>query len=653
METITIHSKLTEADWRALCMAAGARMSERAGKRGWADRAAPLVTWLIITATMVFLFSTTPPLVRPLGAAILLAAIGLFWWWVARRRMKSAGPEEGGAFLGEQSFEFSAEGFRVRRSHSDTMNRWMIVRDVQEGDAHIFIWIDRVSAYLVPARDLPLTLTAGALATRLRELMSSDAAAPRPAPDALSTSASTSPELPADPAGTLPAVAVPLPTVPSMGGELVGLFRLYGWGTVDRNGLYGREITLAFLGGLSVLLLIGLQRVDFDVDVALSWWGISGVACAIVAIMAVAWLLARFSTPRLELRRGMLLVLGITPPLVVANWVLEHFAHTAVCVVLGVLAVEAFLYLKRGLRVMSGAPQVRALLLATVAGSFMLYGMQQPYLMTGFWFPADVDDEDSFESTREDQQLVFEQSSRIDAAVSSMEPRTAGKSNFFFLGFAGYGMQRVFAQEIDLAARTVGKRFQVEKRSLQLVNDSRDGSRHPFATPPALRHALAALGSRMNPDEDVLFLSLSSHGSKDARISVASEFGYWPDLEARDLASMLREAGIRSKIIVISACYAGSFIDALKDDDSIVITAAAADRTSFGCGDDSELTYFGEAFYRDALPRATDLPKAFEDARAIIAARERSENVGASNPQAWFGKSLVAKLAAMEKASAD
>jgi hypothetical protein len=81
-----------------------------------------------------------------------------------------------------------------------------------------------------------------------------------------------------------------------------------------------------------------------------------------------------------------------------------------------------------------------------------------------------------------------------------------------------------------------------------------------------------------------------------------------------------------------------------------VIAAAAADRTSFGCSNDRDLTYFGEAFYRDALPGSRSLRTAFDTATAAIAARERSEHVDASLPQAYFGGELEAKLASMSPA---
>jgi Peptidase C13 family len=103
----------------------------------------------------------------------------------------------------------------------------------------------------------------------------------------------------------------------------------------------------------------------------------------------------------------------------------------------------------------------------------------------------------------------------------------------------------------------------------------------------------------------------------------------------------------------VSACYAGTFIEPLKDENTIVITASAADRTSFGCSDDNDLTYFGEAFYRDALPNAASLIAAFEAARVAIHERETNEGATPSNPQAHFGKAIEQKLAAMEASRAN
>jgi hypothetical protein len=155
----------------------------------------------------------------------------------------------------------------------------------------------------------------------------------------------------------------------------------------------------------------------------------------------------------------------------------------------------------------------------------------------------------------------------------------------------------------------------------------------------------------MDVERDVLFLSISSHGSEDPAIAVSNVDLPFNDVNDEDLAQALHESGVKWRVIVISACYAGAFIDALKDSQTIVITAAAADRTSFGCGSDSDLTYFGSAFYRDALPGARTLRDAFEKAKAAIAQRERREHVDASRPQAYFGTDMENKLEHLTQSS--
>ena len=152
---------------------------------------------------------------------------------------------------------------------------------------------------------------------------------------------------------------------------------------------------------------------------------------------------------------------------------------------------------------------------------------------------------------------------------------------------------------------------------------------------------MSAIAEKMNPDRDILFLALSSHGSADPLLSVSNGTLPLEQLSDDDLETALRESGIKRRIIVISACYAGAFIDSLKNPDTIVITAAAADKTSFGCSDDRDLTYFGEAFYRDALPNAKTLQAAFEQAKAAIAVREKQEHETPSDPQAFFGKDIT------------
>jgi len=248
------------------------------------------------------------------------------------------------------------------------------------------------------------------------------------------------------------------------------------------------------------------------------------------------------------------------------------------------------------------------------------------------------------------EDLVARQPGSIDERIRLIYEHARPGAQAYFVGFAGVGEERVFAEEIDLAERRLAARFALAGRSLRLVNDQRDLERYPLATAEALRYALLALGKIMD-DDDVLFLALSSHGWKDATISVSNRGMRPSTLGAAQLADMLREAGIRWRVVVVSACYSGSFIKPLADDHTIVITAASKSRPSFGCGADRDLTYFGEAFYRDALPDAASLRIAFDVAKRDITAREKAERQRPSHPQGYFGALVEAKLGEMEAAA--
>jgi Peptidase C13 family len=265
------------------------------------------------------------------------------------------------------------------------------------------------------------------------------------------------------------------------------------------------------------------------------------------------------------------------------------------------------------------------------------------------WAPAASEDQEAGDMPPSvAESLLFDQRDEIDEAVDRMSATASGHARanpaVFFVGFAGVAEQRVFAEEIKLAAQVVGDRFEAAERRLLLINDRRDLETYPIATASGLDYALRAVAGKMDPERDILFLALSSHGSPDPLLSVSNGSLPLEQLSDEDLEAALHDSGIKRRIIVISACYAGAFIKPLEDPDTIVIAAAAADRTSFGCSDDRDMTYFGEAFYRDALPTAKTLQEAFERAKAAIAVRERKEHETPSEPQAFFGSAISGVL---------
>ena len=149
----------------------------------------------------------------------------------------------------------------------------------------------------------------------------------------------------------------------------------------------------------------------------------------------------------------------------------------------------------------------------------------------------------------------------------------------------------------------------------------------------------------MDVTNDILMLYITSHGSDEGSVAVSETGMPFNDLYVDDLKAALQESGIQWRVIILSACYSGTFIEPLKDDRTIIFTAARADRTSFGCSDERDLTYFGEALFRDALPASTSLLDAFTRTQRIIAKREEDEGLDASLPQLYIGERMRTKLA--------
>jgi peptidase C13-like protein len=442
---------------------------------------------------------------------------------------------------------------------------------------------------------------------------------------------------------------IPLSTGERRHGWLAVLVRLWLLARVKSLPAAGATRAIVIMAAVWLSLWVGIDHWQSQPDPLFTTAGIPLLPWYALAILGLAALLrwrarpAPFFGPTFALAMGAvpvpLLFTGVIAPYLDSQWLLVAGA---------VVAVYVLLYLARGLHALTGESQRAAAcagLAFLIAFSWLTDALD---VIPDVWSPQETQTTDSGEGTADGEALLFSQAGRIDESLSAVTRDASPKPQAFFLGFAGVGEQKVFAQEIGLASRVLGERYGIDGRGISLINDERDVERAPLASVSGLKYALQGLASRMNRDRDVLFLSISSHGSQDPAIVVSNSQLPLKDLTGADLADALRDSGIRWRVIIISACYAGGFIEPLRDPQTIIITAAAADRTSFGCSNDSDLTYFGEAFYRDALPGARSLRVAFDAAKTAIAARESREHVEASNPQAYFGAKIEAKLAATD-----
>ena len=159
--------------------------------------------------------------------------------------------------------------------------------------------------------------------------------------------------------------------------------------------------------------------------------------------------------------------------------------------------------------------------------------------------------------------------------------------------------------------------------------------------PAGIAAALKAAARGVNPTRDVLILLLTTHGSPDG---MADKGGGRIDIVPPDrLRAILDASPFRHRVLIVSACYAGTYT-ALAGPDTLVMTAADSTHPSFGCQPEAHWTYFGDALFNQALRRDASLPAAFADARAIVAAREAQDGFAPSNPQMAGGEAVLPLL---------
>jgi len=399
------------------------------------------------------------------------------------------------------------------------------------------------------------------------------------------------------------------------------------------------------VGAATGVAWIAIDRWENQPDPQFVGANVPLLAWYVLAAIVLAGVLRLQSRPAPAYRDLLTLATGLMPMLMLivtlAVVYLDGVSLLDLCVVCG---AYSWIFFARGLRALTGQTQRLAPLAGVVFVVGFIWLSDALDAIPDVWNPADTELAADSRERSEGEEVLFVQAARIDESLARIHRDSGVKPEAYFVGFAGVGDEKVFAGEIALAARVLGERYGFADRQVRLINDERDLEGAPLATVTGLKYALRGIAARMRLDRDVLFLSISSHGSRGAVIAVSNADLPLNDLDDEDLADALRESGIQWRVIIISACYSGAFIDSLRNEQTIVIAAAAADRTSFGCSSDRDLTYFGEAFYRDALPKAHSLHEAFDRATAALKLRERQEQVTPSDPQAYFGAQIEQKL---------
>ncbi|MCL6232525.1 MULTISPECIES: C13 family peptidase [Acinetobacter] len=246
------------------------------------------------------------------------------------------------------------------------------------------------------------------------------------------------------------------------------------------------------------------------------------------------------------------------------------------------------------------------------------------------------------------EDAFYAQSRLLNKSLDAVEYGEFAQSHWYFLGVAGASYQDVFKLEIERIKEQFDTRFGTYGRSVELINNPATRTEIPLASKTSMELALRRIGQQMNRESDVLFLYMTSHGlpnvfeMENAPLDLAQVDPKW-------LKEALDASGIRWRVIVISSCYSGSFIPALQNDNTLIITASAADRQSFGCSNEAEYTYFGRAFFDQAMREQTSIQAAFNETKATVAKWEAAQGFEPSEPQWSMGKNMALMLPQLEQ----
>jgi len=248
------------------------------------------------------------------------------------------------------------------------------------------------------------------------------------------------------------------------------------------------------------------------------------------------------------------------------------------------------------------------------------------------------------EETEQQTALLQQQASHV------LKHEGGDATQAYFIGAALNSKQDVFRNEVLLARQLFDKKWHTKDHSLVLVNQKSDDPITPLASRENLAYAIKTMAHAMDREHDILVLDLSSHGfappSHGVLLSVPGVKNQ--NLRPAWLKKELDNAKIKWRVIVVSACYSGGFIDTLKDDNTLLITASDAQHPSFGCSFKYQYTYFGDAFFAKSFMQQPSIEEAYRATLSVIADLEKRTFETPSNPQLFIGEAMRHKLQAFE-----
>jgi hypothetical protein len=252
-------------------------------------------------------------------------------------------------------------------------------------------------------------------------------------------------------------------------------------------------------------------------------------------------------------------------------------------------------------------------------------------LVATVWLGGCAASTDGPDSPRQQALLLASQRNTTDAHSE--------RKRLFYIGLALYSESWSENDIVELAGEL---RRTADYDVVPLIASNFIATSHatyPIADDAAIA-ALVNTAAQRARSGDIVFVHISTHG---ARGLLARKVGNKPPtvITASALSRQLAPLSGQVTVVVISACYSGSLIADLHSPRRIIITAARADRASFGCSAGNRHTYFGEAELHGFAERGLSLRQVFASIRDDVMRLEREERHTPSEPQISVGEAVA------------
>lgn len=235
--------------------------------------------------------------------------------------------------------------------------------------------------------------------------------------------------------------------------------------------------------------------------------------------------------------------------------------------------------------------------------------------------------------TKSDAQLDMQ----IQAADKQRAEKTEGQ--IIFAGFAMNSTSKAFRSDVISAEKFVQS---IDPNAIIFKLDNPAWGQTavwPYATTENIGQVLAKVAALARPQDKVVIL-MSTHGNVDV-LSINFSEKYYPHIDSKWMNQSL--AGLRGKptLLLISACYSGSFIAPLAGPSRIILTASAKDRSSFGCQFQSTNTYFIDALINQPTSLDLSIVQLMDAAKLEVDKKEKEQKLSPpSQPQIAVGRAV-------------